>query len=98
MAASFHQVNERVKKERATLLRSLSSTKNEGFRRLCLGKEWDAVIVKKGKTQDEALTSNYIKVHIPCSSCSEKEEVKLIITEVQERKTRGHVIDRPNKK
>ncbi len=98
VAASFPQVNGRVKKERATLLRSLSRTKNAGFRRLCLGKEWDAVIVKKGKTQDEALTSNYIKVHIPCSSCSEKEEVKLIITEVQERKTRGHVIDRPNKK
>lgn len=98
VAASFPQVNGRVKKEHATILRSLSRMKNAGFRRLCLGKEWGAVIVKKGKTQDEALTSNYIKVHIPCSSCSEKEEVKLIITEVQERKTRGHVIDRSNKK
>jgi threonylcarbamoyladenosine tRNA methylthiotransferase MtaB len=97
VAATLPQVNGRVKKERATLLRSLSRTKNTGFRRFCLGKKWDAVIVKKGKTQDEALTSNYIKVLIPCSSRSEKEEVKLIITEVQERKTRGHVIDRPNK-
>jgi threonylcarbamoyladenosine tRNA methylthiotransferase MtaB len=98
VAASFPQVNGRVKKERATFLRSLSRTKDAGFRRLCVGKKWNAVIVKKGKTQDEALTSNYIKVHLPCSSCAEKDEVKLIITEVQERKTRGHVIDRPNKK
>jgi threonylcarbamoyladenosine tRNA methylthiotransferase MtaB len=98
VATSFPQVNSEVKKERATLLRSLSRSKNVGFRRFCVGKKWDAVIVKKGKTQDEALTSNYIKVHIPCSSSTEKEEVKLLITEVQEQKTRGHVIDRPNKK
>lgn len=98
VAASFPQVESRVKKERATLLRSLSRTKNEGFRRLCVGKKWDAVIVRKGKTQDEALTGNYIKVNLPCSYSAEKEEVKVLITEVQEGKTRGRVIDRSNKK
>ncbi len=98
VAASFPQVKSRVKKERATLLRNLSREKNEGFRRLCVGKTWDAVIVKKGKAQDEALTSNYIKVNLPSSSYSEKDEVRLLITEVQERKTRGSLLDRPNKK
>ncbi len=98
VAAFLPQVMSRVKKERATILRNLSRAKNEGFRHLCAGKQWEAIIVKKGKTQDEALTSNYINVVLPSSSYTEKEEVRLLITEVQKQKTKGHVIDRPNKK
>jgi threonylcarbamoyladenosine tRNA methylthiotransferase MtaB len=95
-AASLPQINGRVKKERAALLRSLSREKNTGFRRLFLGKECDAVVVRKGKTQDEVLTSNYFRVRVPSSSQDEKEEVKVRITEVDERETKGQVVSRLN--
>ena len=95
-AASLPQVNSRVKKERAALLRSLSREKNTGFRRLFLGKECDAVVVRKGNNQDEVLTSNYFRVRVPSSSQDEKEEVKVRITEVDERETKGQVVSRSN--
>ncbi len=93
-AASWQQVHGRVKKERAALLRGLSRKKNEDFRRNFLGKECEAVIVKKGEREDEVLTSNYLRVYIPSSPCSEKEEVKVLITQVDERMTRGEFVDR----
>ena len=95
-AASLPQVNSRVKKERATLLRSLSRKKNTDFRRLFLGKECDAIVIRKGKTQDEVLTSNYFRVRVPSCSLDEKEEVKVRITEVDERETKGQVVSRSN--
>ncbi len=93
-AASLPQVNSRLKKERATLLRNLSREKNTGFRRLFLGKDCNAVVIRKGKTQDEVLTSNYLRVSVPSSSQDEKEEVRVRITEVDERGTKGQVVNR----
>lgn len=95
-AASLPQVNNRVKKERATLLRSLSRKKNTDFRRLFLGKECTAIVIRKGKTQDEVLTSNYFRVCVPSCSLDEKEEVKVRITGVDERETKGQVVNRSN--
>ncbi len=92
-AASLPQVDSRVKKERGTLLRRLSRKKNTSFRRLFLGKECDAVVVRKGKTQVEVLTSNYFRVHVPASFRDEKEQVKVRITEVEERETKGLIIN-----
>ena len=92
-AASLPQVNARVKKERAALLRSLSSEKNTGFRRLFVGKECDAVVIRKGKTQDEVLTSNYFRVRVLSSFQEEKEEVKVRITEVEGSETKGLIIN-----
>ncbi len=94
-AASWHQVHDRLKKERAALLRRLSRTKNEDFRRNFLGEECEAVVVKKGETQDEVLTSNYFRVCVPSSLYSEKNEVKVLITQVDERETRGEVVNPP---
>ncbi|TEU06367.1 MAG: radical SAM protein, partial [Candidatus Aminicenantes bacterium] len=93
-AASLPQINGRVKKERAALLRSLSREKNAGFRRLFLGKECDAVVVRKENTQDEVLTSNYFRVSVPSSFQDEKEEVKVRITEVDERETKGQIVNK----
>jgi threonylcarbamoyladenosine tRNA methylthiotransferase MtaB len=92
-AASLPQVNARVKKARAALLRDLSWEKNTRFRRLFVGKECDAVVVRKGKTQDEVLTSNYLRVRVPFSSRDEKEAVKVRITEVKARETQGFIIN-----
>ena len=91
-AASLPQVNSKVKKERATLLRSMSREKNIGFQRLFLGKECDAVMVKKRKTQDEVLTSNYLKVRVPSSPREEKEEVKVRITKVDKQGIKGQIV------
>ncbi|MGD2295083.1 MAG: tRNA (N(6)-L-threonylcarbamoyladenosine(37)-C(2))-methylthiotransferase MtaB [Candidatus Aminicenantes bacterium] len=92
-AASLPQVNSRVKKERAALLRSMSREKNTDFRRLFLGKDCDAVVIRKGKTQYEVITSNYLSVRVPSSSQVEKEEVKVRITEVDERGTKGQIVN-----
>lgn len=92
-AASLPQVNSRVKKERAALLRSMSREKNTDFRRLFLGKDCDAVVIRKGKIQDEVITSNYLSVRVPSSSQVEKEEVKVRITEVDERGTKGQIVN-----
>lgn len=95
-AASWQQVHDREKKERAALLRKISRTKNTNFRRNFLGKECEAIVVKKKKTRDEVLTSNYLRVCAPSSPYSEKDEVKVLITHVDEQETRGKFVDRPH--
>ncbi|MGD2246245.1 MAG: tRNA (N(6)-L-threonylcarbamoyladenosine(37)-C(2))-methylthiotransferase MtaB [Candidatus Aminicenantes bacterium] len=95
-AASWHQVHDRAKKERSAILRGISRTKNEDFRRNFLGKEREAVVIKKGKTQDEVLTSNYLRVCVPSSPYNEKDEVNVLITQVDERETRGRVVNQPH--
>jgi len=95
-AASWPQVHDREKKERAALLRKISRTKNTDFRWNFLGNKCEAIVVKKGKTQDEVLTSNYLRVCVPSSPYSEKDEVKVLITQVDERETKGKVVDRPH--
>ena len=95
-AASWQQVHDRVKKERGAILRKISRTKNTDFRRNFLGKECEAIVVKKGKTQDDVLTSNYFRVCVPSSRYSEKDEVKVFITQVDEKETRGRVVNRPH--
>jgi len=95
-AASWEQVHDRVKKERGAILRSISRTKNTAFRQNFLGKECEAVVVKKGETRDEVLTDHYFKVCVPSSPYSEKEEMKVLITQVDERETRGRVVNRPH--
>lgn len=94
-AASCPQVQDRVKKERAAFLRSLSRMKNKDFRLNFLGQECEAIVVKKGEAQDQVLTSNYFKVRIPSSPFAEKEEVKVLITHADEQETRGQVVNRP---
>jgi threonylcarbamoyladenosine tRNA methylthiotransferase MtaB len=96
VAASWQQVHGRVKKERSAILRKISRAKNTDFRRNFLSKEYEAILVKKGKTQDEVLTTNYFRVCVPSSPYIEKDEVKVLITQVDERETRGKVVNRPH--
>jgi threonylcarbamoyladenosine tRNA methylthiotransferase MtaB len=79
-AASWRQVDSKVKKERARLLRDLSSRKNTDFRRQFVGKECEAIVIKKEKARTEVLTSNYFKVFIPSCSQGEGKEVRVKIT------------------
>ena len=96
IAASWQQVNSKVKKERARLLRDLSRRKNADFRRLFLGKECEAVVIKKGKPGAEVLTSNYFKVFIPSCPQDEGKEVRVKISKVDAGKTTGQIVNLPS--
>lgn len=92
-ASKWPQVKDKVKKERAGLLRRLSAEKNTRFRHIFLGKEFDAVVIKKENSAAQVLTSNYFKVFIPSCPVREKEEVKIKITDVNSKETRGKIIN-----
>ena len=93
VAASWKQIDERVKKERAGLLRDLSLRKNTSFRRLFVGSECDGIVVKKEKDGGQVLTSNYFKVLVPPSPYGEGEEVRVKITKVDRGDTTGQIIN-----
>lgn len=92
VAASWAQINGKVKKERARLLRDLSRRKNANFRWLFLGRECDAIVIKKEKAENEVLTSNYFKVFVPSCPYDERDEVRVKITKVDTRKTTGQIV------
>jgi len=93
VAASWRQINGKVKKERARLLRDLSSRKNTNFRRLFVGKECEAIVIKKKEGGAEVLTSNYFKVFIPSCSQDEGKEVRVKIRKVDTGKTTGQIVN-----
>ncbi len=92
-AASWQQINGKVKKERAGLLRDLSSRENTKFRRLFVGKECEAIVIKKEKARAEVLTSNYFKVFIPSCPQDEGKEVRVKIRKVDTKKTTGQIVN-----
>lgn len=94
-AASWPQVNGKVKKERARLLRELSRRKNTNFRRLFIGKECEAIVIKKEKAGAEVLTSNYFKVFVPSCPHDARKEVRVKITKVDPVKTTGQIDNLP---
>jgi threonylcarbamoyladenosine tRNA methylthiotransferase MtaB len=93
VAASWQQINGKAKKERARLLRDLSSRKNTKFRRLFVGKECEAIVIKKEKARAEVLTSNYFKVFIPSCPHDEGREVRVKIRKVDTGKTTGQIVN-----
>jgi len=90
-AYSWPRVDERVKKERAFLLRKLSKQKSLKFRQSFLGKELDGIVVSSRNGSAEILTSNYIKVSVPSCLNDEKEEVRVIIKSVSSKDTSGEI-------
>jgi len=88
-ASSWSQIDEKVKKDRASLLRRLSKQKNYEFRLQFLGKELDGIVIKREKDGAEVLTSNYFKVLVPYCPSEEREEVKVKIKEVSLKETFG---------
>lgn len=91
-AAGWPQINERVKKERAASLRKLAQKKNLKFRQLFLGKEFKAIVIKKGKVFTQLLTPNYLKVSVADCPWQEREEIRVRVTEVNSEETKGVVI------
>ncbi len=77
-------------------MRDLSLRKNTDFRRLFVGKECEAIVVKKGKAGAEVLTSNYFKVFVPSCPHDEGKEVRVKITKVDPGKTTGQIVNLPS--
>ncbi len=92
-AASWPQVNEKIKKSRSEELRRISREKNYRFRSSFLGKTLPAVVIKRVKESTELLTSNYIKVKT--ESREELRPGKLVeikIVSVTQNSTEGEVL------
>ncbi len=56
------------------------------------GKEFDAVVIKKGKQKTRVLTDNYIEVLVPSCLAGEKERIKVCITRVTDKQTFGQIL------
>ncbi len=91
-AAQWEQLDEKVKKERASKLRDLSRKKNLIFRLSLMGRACEGVVIKRENGGAQILTSNYTKVHLPSCSSDEKDEVRIRITEVSENLTKGKIL------
>ena len=90
-ASAWPQVDGKIKKERARILRSLSEKKNKSFRSQFIGRELEGIVVKKNEKGAEILTSNYIKISVPFCSQEEREEVIVIVKKVTKKETFGEV-------
>jgi|Deesub1362B_J571_1020462.scaffolds.fasta_scaffold02320_3 threonylcarbamoyladenosine tRNA methylthiotransferase MtaB len=92
-AYNFSQINGKIKKERANVLRKLSFEKNFHFRNKFINKTLKGIIIKKCKDFTEFLTYNYIKVKIssyPYLKIGEEKEIK--ICKVTPYNTEGKII------
>lgn len=95
VAASWPQIDGKVKKERARLLRGMSARKNMKFRQLLAGKVRKAIVIKKSKDGIEVLTDNYVRVLIPPLSCKEGQRLKVRITGAGKKITTGQLSEAP---
>jgi len=102
-AASRPQVADAVTKKRSLALRSLSAEKNSEFRASFLGREMEAVVVRKKDGRDpereagnsgfaELLTGNNIRVVVPSCPAPRREIVRVRITRVLQHSTEGEVV------
>jgi threonylcarbamoyladenosine tRNA methylthiotransferase MtaB len=88
-AARMGPVGEKIKMERAAVLRELSGEKNLDFRRRFVGRELEAVVIAKKGQEAELLTGNYIRVRVPDCPAARRETVKVGITAVSLQGTTG---------
>ena len=91
-AASWPQVSPLIKKERAAALRRISAAKNQAFRRSFLGREMEAVVVKRTKGGLHLLTANYLSLTAPADGRGSVSPVKVLISEEAEGGLRGVVL------
>jgi threonylcarbamoyladenosine tRNA methylthiotransferase MtaB len=80
-AASWPQVSPLLKKERAAALRRISAAKNMAFGRRFLGREMEAVVIKKTKDGLHLLTANYLSLIAPANGRGSVSPVKVLISE-----------------
>jgi threonylcarbamoyladenosine tRNA methylthiotransferase MtaB len=77
---------------RAKSLRRLAALKDYRFRRRFIGRELEAVVIRKSEVGAEVQTGNFIGVHVPSCPAPERERVRVAIRQVLPRRTEGEVI------
>lgn len=90
-AAGWKQVNDRVKKERSVKLRNLGEKKNLEYRCKFIGREMEAVFIKKHGRGAHVLTGNFLEVKVPFCQAEIKSPVSVKITEASPKETLGEV-------
>ena len=90
-AAGWKQVNDRVKKERSVKLRNLGEKKNLEYRCKFIGREMEAVVIKKHGRGARVLTGNFIEVKAPLCQAEVKSLVSVRIMEASPKETLGEV-------
>lgn len=93
-AAVMPQVRHWEKVRRAEILRTLSSQKNLRFRQQFLGRETEAIVIKKIEKGARVLTPNFIHVRLPFCPKNERERVMVKITHVSKDHTEGVVAEK----
>ncbi|MGB7295883.1 MAG: MiaB/RimO family radical SAM methylthiotransferase [Candidatus Aminicenantales bacterium] len=88
-AAGWPQVGEWEKRRRSSVLRTFSAERRRAFRERFLGRELEAIVVKRKESEGELLTSNYIGVRVPLCSVRPGGEVQVRITRVEEEWAEG---------
>ena len=91
-AASWPQVPSQVIKERAAALRRISAAKNLAFRRGFIGREMEAVVVKRAGGVLHFLTANYLSLTAPANGRPSPAPAKILVTEETDGKLRGVVV------
>ncbi|HZX11127.1 MAG TPA: tRNA (N(6)-L-threonylcarbamoyladenosine(37)-C(2))-methylthiotransferase MtaB [Acidobacteriota bacterium] len=91
-AAEQKRVHSKTEKKRSAVLRELSQKKNLKFRQRFENKILDAVVIKEKGNKLHVLTPNYLKVVIPDGSYPKRSRVKVKITEVGPKETRGIIV------
>ncbi|MBR6072383.1 MAG: tRNA (N(6)-L-threonylcarbamoyladenosine(37)-C(2))-methylthiotransferase MtaB [Acholeplasmatales bacterium] len=92
-AASFPQVNDTVKKNRATRLIELSKKLEEEYAKDFVGKELSMIIEQKVGNDMIGHTSNFLQVILPYDEELIKKEAKVLIKEVKKDKIYGEIIE-----
>ena len=92
-ASRWKQVDEKTKKKRSAHLRILSRKKNLRFRRNLVADVQDGVVIKKKDGTAQVLTSNYVPVKVSGCEFVEREQVRVRITQVEEKTTLGQAVD-----
>jgi threonylcarbamoyladenosine tRNA methylthiotransferase MtaB len=92
-ASRWKQVDEKTKKKRSARLRILSQKKNLRFRRNMVADVQDGVVIKKKDGTAHVITSNYVPVKVSGCEFMEREQVRVRITQVEEKTTLGQAVD-----
>jgi threonylcarbamoyladenosine tRNA methylthiotransferase MtaB len=91
-AAARRPVPAGIVTERAKSLRRLAALKEFRFRRRFLGRELEAVVIRKSEDGAEVLTGNFIAVRVPSCPAPERERVRVAIRHVLPRRTEGEIV------
>ncbi len=97
-AADLPRIPREINKERSGILRRLSAEKNFDFRRSLEGREFEAVVIRRGKDSgfSELLTENYIKVSAGENPPAAGDLARVRIVRALPRGTEGEIVPSPS--